>query len=157
MKALKASGVCRSYGRQEVLKGFDLELEDGSFEALMGPSGCGKSTFLHLAAGLLAADEGTIEVGGEDITKMSDTAATKFRRRHVGVVFQQFNLLNEKTVEENILLPIMLDRGKNAARAAETCNRFERLVMALGLDGLRTKRPEDLRVASSSGSQSQGR
>lgn len=144
MKALKASGVCRRYGRQEVLKGFDLELEVGSFEALMGPSGCGKSTFLHLAAGLLAADAGTIEVGGEDITKMSDTAATKFRRRHVGVVFQQFNLLNEKTVEENVLLPIALDRGKGAVRAAETRSRFERLVEALGLDGLRTKRPEDL-------------
>ena len=144
MKALKASGVCKSYGRQKVLKGFDLELEVGSFEALMGPSGCGKSTFLHLAAGLLAADAGSIEIGGEDVTKMSDTAATKFRRRHVGVVFQQFNLLNEKTVEENILLPVVLDRGKGAARSAETCSRLMRLVAALGLDGLRTKRPEDL-------------
>ena len=144
MKALKASGVSRSYGRQEVLKGFALELEGGSFEALMGPSGCGKSTLLHLAAGLLAADAGKIEIGGADVTKMSDAAVTKFRRRHVGVVFQQFNLLNEKTVEENILLPVVLDRGKGAARTEEARSRLARLVAALGLDELRTKRPEDL-------------
>ena len=98
MDALKAVGVVRRYGEQEVLKGFSLRLEAGSFEVLMGPSGSGKSTFLHLAAGLLAADAGSIEVGGADVTKMSDTTATKFRRKHVGVVFQAFNLLNEKTV-----------------------------------------------------------
>ena len=105
MEALKATGICRGYGRQEVLTGLDLTLAPGAFEALMGPSGCGKSTFLHLAAGLLSADSGTLEIGGEDVTKMGDSAVTKFRRRHVGVVFQQFNLLNEKTVRENILLP----------------------------------------------------
>ena len=144
MKALKASGVCRKYGRQEVLKGLDLEMEGGAFEALMGPSGCGKSTFLHLAAGLLAADAGSVEVGGEDVTKMSDAAVTKFRRRHVGVVFQQFNLLNEKTVDENILLPVVLDRGKGAAKSAEVRDRLGRLVEALGLGGLLRKRPEEL-------------
>ena len=144
MKALKACGVCRKYGRQEVLKGLDLEMEGGAFEALMGPSGCGKSTFLHLAAGLLAADAGSVEVGGEDVTKMSDAAVTKFRRRHVGVVFQQFNLLNEKTVEENILLPVVLDRGKGAAKSAEVRDRLGRLVEALGLGGLLRKRPEEL-------------
>ena len=144
MKALKASGVCRKYGRQEVLKGLDLEMDGGAFEALMGPSGCGKSTFLHLAAGLLAADAGSVEVGGEDVTKMSDAAVTKFRRRHVGVVFQQFNLLNEKTVEENILLPVVLDRGKGAAKSAEVRDRLGRLVEALGLGGLLRKRPEEL-------------
>ena len=103
MKALKANGVCRKYGKQEVLKDFSLELEAESFEALMGPSGSGKSTFLHIAAGLLGADAGSVEIGGEDVTKMSDSAATKFRRRYVGVIFQAFNLLNEKTVRENVL------------------------------------------------------
>ena len=142
MDALKAIGVSRRYGRQEVLKGFSLTLEAGSFEALMGPSGSGKSTFLHIAAGLLAADAGSVEVGGQDVTKMSDAEATKFRRRHVGVVFQAFNLLNEKTVRENVLLPIRLD-GKPKSMV-EVEQRLERLFMRLRLDGLEEKKPEEL-------------
>ena len=123
---MKAVEVSRRYGKQEVLKDFSLSIEAGSFEALMGPSGSGKSTFLHVAAGLLAADAGSVEIGGKDVVKMSDAEATKFRRRHVGVVFQAFNLLNEKTVRENILLPLLLDgipypripRAKRAAKQA---------------------------------------
>ena len=141
MKALKAVGVCRKYGKQEVLTGLDLELEAGAFEALMGPSGCGKSTFLHLAAGLLAADAGSIEVGGEDVTRMGDAAVTKFRRRHVGVVFQQFNLLNEKTVRENILLPLRLD-GRAAAAGMD--ERLRKLAEPLGLADKLAKKPEEL-------------
>ena len=141
MEALKAIGVSRKYGAQEVLKALDLTVEAGAFEALMGPSGCGKSTFLHLAAGLLAADAGTILIGGTDVTQMSDAAVTKFRRRHIGVVFQQFNLLNEKTVRENILLPLKLD---GRARDAAVDARLARLVEALGLADKLDKRPEAL-------------
>jgi len=142
VNALKAVGVWRKYGAQEVLKGLDLALGAGAFEALMGPSGCGKSTFLHLAAGLIAADRGSIEIGGCCITEMGDAAATKFRRRHVGVVFQAFNLLNEKTVEQNILLPLRLD-GVDV-RAPEVRKRFESVVGELGIAELARKRPEDL-------------
>ena len=141
MEALKATGVCRRYGSQEVLTGLDLELESGAFEALMGPSGCGKSTFLHLAAGLLAADAGTIEVGGEDVTKMGDSAVTKFRRRHVGVVFQQFNLLNGKTVGENIVLPLRLDG--NTPETGDG-SRFAKLVETLGIADKLDRKPEEL-------------
>ena len=142
MDAIKASGVWRGYGAQEVLKGLDLTLGAGAFEALMGPSGCGKSTFLHLAAGLIAADRGTIEIGGRDITRMGDTAATKFRRRHVGVVFQSFNLLSEKTVLQNILLPLRLD-GVNV-RAPAVRERTESIMKELGIADLSGKMPEDL-------------
>ena len=142
MESLKAVGVWRKYGAQEVLKGLDLSLAAGSFEALMGPSGCGKSTFLHIAAGLLAADGGTIEVGGSDITKMSDTAATKFRRRHVGVVFQAFNLLNERTVEQNVMLPLALDGAD--LRDAAVRGRVDSLMSELGITALAKKRPEEL-------------
>lgn len=149
MEALKASGVCRKYGQQEVLKDFSLSIEAGSFEALMGPSGSGKSTFLHIAAGLLAADAGSVEIGGKDVVKMSDTAATKFRRRHVGVVFQAFNLLTEKTVRENIWLPLVLDgaissRGHRSIGASDHRTRFDELVEKLGLKGLEDKKPEEL-------------
>ena len=138
MEALKASGVCRRYGMQEVLKDFSLTIQEGGFEALMGPSGSGKSTFLHLAAGLLSADAGEILVGGRDVVKMGDAEATKFRRRHVGVVFQSFNLLNERTVRDNIVLPLRLD----GAKADEA--RLASLVSALGIEGVLRKRPEQL-------------
>ncbi len=143
MQALKASGVCRRYGRQEVLKDLSLELEEGSFSALMGPSGSGKSTFLHLAAGLLAADAGEILVGGRDVVKMGDAEATKFRRRHVGVVFQSFNLLNEKTVRENVMLPLALE-SSSAARDPRAVERFGDLMRRLGLEGREDSRPEEL-------------
>ena len=142
MNALKAIGVSRRYGKQEVLKDFSLSVEAGSFEALMGPSGSGKSTFLHIAAGLLAADAGSVEIGGKDVVKMSDGEATKFRRRHVGVVFQAFNLLNEKTVRENILLPLKLDGKSSVSRLKSS--RLQDLTSRLGLDGLLDKKPEEL-------------
>ena len=143
MEALKASGVCRKYGSEEVLKGLSLAVERGSFEALMGPSGSGKSTFLHLAAGLLSADAGSILVGGEDVVKMSDAAVTKFRRRHVGVVFQAFNLLNEKTVRENVLLPLTLESPRNA-RDPKVRARVDDLLARVGLAEKAEKRPEQL-------------
>ena len=142
MNALKAIGVSRRYGKQEVLKDFALTVEAGSFEALMGPSGSGKSTFLHIAAGLLSADAGAVEIGGKDVVKMSDAAATKFRRRHIGVVFQAFNLLNEKTVRENILLPLKLDGKSSVSRLKSS--RLQDLTSRLGLDGLLDKKPEEL-------------
>ena len=142
MEALKAIGVSRRYGKQEVLKDFSLSIEAGSFEALMGPSGSGKSTFLHIAAGLLGADAGSVEIGGENITKMSDSAATKFRRRHVGVIFQAFNLLNEKTVRDNILLPIVLDGKSSVSRLKSS--RLADLAEKLGITNLIDKKPEEL-------------
>ncbi len=138
MEALKVTGLNRRYGSREVLKNFALTVEAGSFEALMGPSGSGKSTLLHLAAGLLSPDSGEILVGGRDVAKMSDAEAAKFRRRHVGVVFQAFNLLADRSVRENILLPLKLDRAPvNEAR-------FDSLVGLLGLEGLVNSKCERL-------------
>lgn len=141
--ALKATGVGRRYGAQEVLRDFSLTIEPGSFEALMGPSGSGKSTFLHLAAGLLSADAGSIEVGGVEVTALGDAAATRFRRRHVGVVFQAFNLLNERTVRENVLLPLVLESRRNA-RDPKAAARVDGLLERVGLAGQGAKRPEEL-------------
>lgn len=140
--SLQAENVCVAYGkgaaRVEVLKGFSLTLQAGEFVALMGPSGSGKSTFLHLAAGLLLPESGTIAVGGQDVTAMGDAAATRFRRRHEGVVFQAFNLLETLTVRENVALPVRLDHGRpDAARVAE-------LVGKLGLAGKEDRLPSEL-------------
>ena len=138
MKALNAQRICRRYGNQNVLENFDLTLEPGDFTALMGPSGSGKSTFLNLASGLLLPDSGTIEIGGAEITAMGDGAATRFRRRHIGVVFQAFNLVDSLTVGENIVLPAKLDHERpNRARVAE-------LLSTLGLEGKEKRRPAEL-------------
>lgn len=140
--SLLAENVCAAYGkgagRVEVLKDFSLTLQAGEFVALMGPSGSGKSTFLHLAAGLLLPASGRITVGGQDVTAMSDAAATRFRRRHEGVVFQSFNLLETLTVRENVALPVRLDHGRpDPARVAE-------LVGKLGLAGKEDRLPSEL-------------
>ena len=141
-EALKAAGLTKSFGQGEaraaVLSNFDFTLAPGAFEALMGPSGSGKSTFLHLAAGLLTPDSGTVEVGGTAVTAMSDSAATRFRRRHVGVVFQSFNLVMTLSVAENVVLPVKLDRrAPDAARLAA-------LLKRLGLEGKENRRPSEL-------------
>ena len=143
MKALKATGVCHKYGEQEVLKDFAIELEAGDFVALMGPSGSGKSTFLHLAAGLLECQGGVIEVGGDNVAAMSDTQATIFRRRHEGVVFQSFNLLENLTVEKNITLPLKLD-GRKSKSKVEVEQRMEGLLRLLGLEEKRNRLPREL-------------
>jgi len=141
MNALKAEKVVHAYGtkvRTDVLKEFSIEIAEGEFVALMGPSGSGKSTFLHLAAGLLVPESGVISVGGREITAMSDGEATKFRRRHVGVVFQNFSLLDELSVEDNVALPVKLDRGAvDRARMSE-------LIGKLGLAGKEKRRPAEL-------------
>ena len=140
--ALRASAVGHAYGsgtsRREVLKDFSLEVASGEFVALMGPSGSGKSTFLHLAAGLLVPDSGEIEVGGEMVSAMGDSAAARFRRRREGVVFQSFNLIESMDVAANIALPARLDhRRVDRARIAE-------LVSRLGLAGLEKRLPAQL-------------
>lgn len=142
MEALKATGVCHTYGRGgarvDVLKDFALELAPGAFEVLMGPSGSGKSTFLHLAAGLLTCGTGTITIGGTEVTALSDSAVAKFRRRHVGVVFQGFNLLDTLTVAENVVLPVRLDHG------TPNRDRLDALLAKLGLAGKAARRPTEL-------------
>lgn len=142
MLALEAKNVIAGYQsgamKSEVLKGFSLTLESGAFEALMGPSGSGKSTFLHIASALLSASSGEVIIGGEDITKMSDGEAAKFRRSHTGVVFQDFNLLETLTVEENILLPARLDHAK------PDMERLAKLIEMLGLSGKEKRKPAEL-------------
>jgi putative ABC transport system ATP-binding protein len=100
------------------LRGVDLDVEAGEFIAIMGPSGCGKSTLLNLIAGLDVADEGEITIAGEPVTGRSEDDLARMRRRHVGIVFQFFNLLEGMTVLENVVLPAVIAGTKR--RAAET-------------------------------------
>jgi putative ABC transport system ATP-binding protein len=96
----------------EALKGVSLTINSGEFVAVMGASGSGKSTLLHVMAGLTKLDQGRILVDGQDLAAMSDSRLTHFRRRHIGLVFQAFNLISILTTEDNILLPL-LAAGRN--------------------------------------------
>jgi putative ABC transport system ATP-binding protein len=119
--AVSARRVTRQYGEGEsavhALRGVSLEVPVGQFTAVMGPSGSGKSTLMHLLAGLDRPSNGRVKIGGEDITEMPDKRLTKLRRRHIGFVFQQFNLLPMLTAEENILLPLSIAGRKPDKRA----------------------------------------
>jgi len=120
--ALDVRGVRRTFEAENApvraLRGIDLAVHGGEFVALMGPSGCGKSTLLNLVAGLDVPDEGTIAVAGEQVTGRSEDDLARMRRRHIGIVFQFFNLLEGMTVLENVALPALIAGRKR--RMAET-------------------------------------
>ncbi|GGO55620.1 MULTISPECIES: ABC transporter ATP-binding protein [Streptomyces] len=120
--AVELRGVRRQYGRGSgavhALRGMDLALPRGSFTAVMGPSGSGKSTFLQCAAGLDRPTDGTVRLGGTEITGMSENKLTALRRTRLGFVFQAFNLLPSLTVEQNVLLPMRLAGHRPDRRAA---------------------------------------
>ena len=111
------------------LRGADLEVRRGEFVAVMGPSGCGKSTLLNLVAGLDVADEGEVSVAGQSLTGMSEDDLARMRRRHIGIVFQFFNLLEGMTALENVVMPAVIAGTKR--KAAET--RARDLLDLLGL------------------------
>ena len=110
--ALVVRGVRKTFEAENApvraLRGVDLTVGPAEFTALMGPSGCGKSTLLNLVAGLDTADEGEIRVAGEEVTGRSEDDLARLRRRHIGLVFQFFNLLEGMTVLENVALPAVI-------------------------------------------------
>ena len=131
--ALQLRGVRKTFEAENApvraLRGVDLDIGTGEFVALTGPSGCGKSTLLNLAAGLDIADEGSIFVADEEITAFSEDELAQMRRRHIGIVFQFFNLLEGVSVLENVALAAIIAGRKR--RAAET--RARDLLDLLGL------------------------
>src|SRR5690242_2140411 len=112
------------------LRGVDLDVDRGEFVAIMGPSGCGKSTLLNLIAGLDTADEGTITIADEVVTGKSEDDLARMRRRHIGIVFQFFNLLEGMTVLENVVLPAVIAGRKR--KQAETRARDMLDLLGLG-------------------------
>jgi putative ABC transport system ATP-binding protein len=122
----------------EALRDISLTIERGEFVAVMGASGSGKSTLLHVMAGLTRPDEGRVAVDGQDLSAMSDRQLTLFRRRHVGLVFQAFNLIPTLSAQDNVLLPILADR-----RALPN-GQLEALLGRLGLAERRRHRPDAL-------------
>ena len=106
----------RGSERIDVLQGVNVDIPKGDFLALMGPSGSGKTTLLNLMGGLDRPTEGTVEVAGERIDRMNGSRLARWRSRHVGFIFQLYNLLPVLTAERNVELPLLLTRLGRAAR-----------------------------------------
>jgi putative ABC transport system ATP-binding protein len=119
----------RGAERIDVLKGVDLDVPSGEFLALMGPSGSGKTTLLNLIGGLDTPSGGTIDVGGTTISNLSGSGLSRWRSRHIGFVFQLYNLLPVLTAERNVELPLLLTSLSKAERQ-------KRVAIALKVVGL---------------------
>lgn len=139
--ALQMRGVRKTFEAENApvraLRGVDLTISSGEFVALTGPSGCGKSTLLNLAAGLDMADEGSIYLAGQEVTGQTEDDLARMRRRHIGIVFQFFNLLEGVTVLENVALAAIIAGRKR--RIAES--RARDLLDLLGLGDKATAVP----------------
>jgi putative ABC transport system ATP-binding protein len=139
---VSATDLTRRYGEGETavdaLRGVSVEVQPGRLTAIMGPSGSGKSTLMHILAGLDRPTEGAVTLAGIDITELDDTRLTELRRRHIGFIFQFFNLLPMLNVEQNVVLPLEL--------AGEKPDRdwVEELLAKTGLDVRRKHRPAQL-------------
>jgi putative ABC transport system ATP-binding protein len=140
--AVSAFDLVRRYGEGdsavEAVRGVSLEVPTGQFTAIMGPSGSGKSTLMHLLAGLDRPTEGGVEIGGQDITTMSDKKLTLLRRKHIGFVFQAFNLVPTLTAEENVTLPLSIAGKKIDSTWVDS------VLQRVGLDDRRSHRPAEL-------------
>lgn len=132
--AVRLRGVRRTFAAElapvRALRGVDLTVAPGEFVAVMGPSGCGKSTLLNVIAGLDSVDEGTVEVAGERVDGRGEDWLARFRRHHVGFVFQFFNLLDGVSALDNLVLPGVL--GGMGRRTAESRGRDLLDLLGLG-------------------------
>ncbi len=139
---VSAQGLARRYGAGETavdaLRGVSLDIPRGHLTAVMGPSGSGKSTLMHILAGLDRPTAGTVRIDGVDLTTLKDNDLTKLRRRHIGFVFQFFNLLPMLSAEENITLPLSIAGEKPSEEW------LKELLDATGLSDRRSHRPSEL-------------
>ena len=130
---LEIKGIKKSFGtgdsRVNVLKGLDLEIERGEFCVLLGPSGSGKSTLLNIIGGIDGADEGSITIDGEQLEDMTEKKLSLYRRKHLGYIFQMYNLIPNLTLRENIEVgaylsdrPLDYNTSKEILKLIETVN-----------------------------------
>lgn len=133
MYVLNANHISKSYKTagetMRILQNVNLQVMKGEMVAIMGPSGSGKTTLLHVLTGVDTPDDGEIVIGGETFSELTEEEKAFFRRKHMGMIFQDFQLLESLTVKENILLPLILER-KEADIQQE---RFSRIAYVLGL------------------------
>lgn len=139
MYVLNANHISKSYKTagetMRILQNVNLQVMKGEMVAIMGPSGSGKTTLLHVLTGVDTPDDGEIVIGGETFSQLTEEEKAFFRRKHMGMIFQDFQLLESLTVKENILLPLILER-KEADIQQE---RFSRIADVLSIEKLADK------------------
>ena len=144
MKAIEVNGLTKTFvaGKEEtnVLKELNFSVDKGEFVSIMGPSGSGKSTLLYLLGGLDKPTSGSIMLEGEDLSKVKKKAMSKLRRSKIGFVFQFYNLVQNLNVEDNIMLPIILD-GKNPKKYEK---KLSEILDVIGLVDKRKSTPREL-------------
>jgi lipoprotein-releasing system ATP-binding protein len=137
---LTGKNIYKRYGSLEVLRGVNLEINEGEVVAIVGPSGCGKSTLLHILGSLDKADMGEIVINNTALSLLSGNKLAAFRNKHIGFVFQFHHLLPEFTALENVCIPGWLaGRGKNEVKA-----KAEELLRILGLNDRNENKPNQL-------------
>ncbi len=131
--AVVCKGITKSYAIDgafvPALRGIDLEVEQGELLMLMGPSGSGKTTLISVIAGILTQDSGTCLLSNQNINALNDKEKTLYRRRHIGFVFQSFNLIPTLTTQENVSIPLIL----NGADRASALKKAEELLFQTGI------------------------
>jgi len=137
---IQATGIRKSFGTLEVLKGVDFAAEAGEVVAIMGASGAGKSTLLQILGTLSTLDAGTLTIDGTDVLHLGSRALAAFRNRRIGFVFQAHHLLPEFTALENVMIPALIGGGS----AQEARTRAEELLDAVGLSQRLTHKPSEL-------------
>lgn len=142
--AIEAQSLCKSFNlgdsEVEVLKDIDLKINQGEFVSIMGPSGSGKSTLLYLIGGLDQPTSGSIKINGKELSDMKDKEQSIMRRRDIGFVFQFYNLVPNLNVEENVMLPILLD-GK---KVKDYKRQLDEILELVGLADRRRHTPREL-------------
>jgi putative ABC transport system ATP-binding protein len=142
MKILEVTNLCKTYGKGDTMvKALDnvsFSVEKGEFLAIIGPSGSGKSTLLHILGGVDVPTSGSVVINQTDISNLDETALAIFRRRQIGLIYQFYNLIPILTVQENLILPLLLDGRKPDKKQIDT------LVKRLGLENRLDHLPNQL-------------
>src|SRR5690606_9699774 len=139
-RALTAEGIVKRYGQVVALGGVSLSIGAGESVAIMGPSGSGKSTLLHCLSGILVPEEGSVTLGGDRLSGLSDARRSRLRRERFGFVFQDGQLIGELPSRENVALPLLL----SGVGRQEALRRADEWLGRLGLAGMESRRPGEL-------------
>ena len=143
MTILKANSLIKVYGgykkssSTKALKGVDISINEGEFVGIMGPSGSGKTTLLNILGGIDKPTSGIVKIHGEDLFTMDKNKLALYRRKNIGFIFQEFNLLDSLTLKENIMLPMILDKKKKGYMEKKTLE----IMKAFHIDDIKDKYP----------------